>query len=204
MRTRHRPADLDLRLRMDPSAGTVLVEGATGPYDRLLLAAGCEPAGLTSRAELDGIHYLRSAGDSAELGERFRGGNGLVVVGAGWDRLGESPPRPGRRAAKSPWSNHRRFPPSQCWGPRSAGCTRRIHLEQGVDFKSRHRGVRPSSAGSVSKSGPGRRDRSRPRRGRRQAVPPLTSPRRPGSKLNSRGSVDAGLRTRGGRDLRGR
>ncbi len=54
-------------------------------YDRLLLATGSVPRRLhVPGADLDGIHYLRTVGDSELIGERIEHGQRLVVVGSGW------------------------------------------------------------------------------------------------------------------------
>jgi 3-phenylpropionate/trans-cinnamate dioxygenase ferredoxin reductase subunit len=54
-------------------------------YDRLLVATGAVPRRLdVPGAELDGIHYLRTLGDSKQIGQRIEQGQRLVVVGSGW------------------------------------------------------------------------------------------------------------------------
>ena len=54
-------------------------------YDRLLLATGSVPRRLdVPGADLDGIHYLRTVGDSELISERIERGQRLVVVGSGW------------------------------------------------------------------------------------------------------------------------
>jgi 3-phenylpropionate/trans-cinnamate dioxygenase ferredoxin reductase component len=54
-------------------------------YDRLLLATGSVPRRLhVPGADLDGIHHLRTVGDSELIGERIERGQRLVVVGSGW------------------------------------------------------------------------------------------------------------------------
>lgn len=55
-------------------------------YDRLLLATGSSPRQLdVPGAKLQGIHYLRTMGDSAKLREALApGGRRVVVAGAGW------------------------------------------------------------------------------------------------------------------------
>jgi 3-phenylpropionate/trans-cinnamate dioxygenase ferredoxin reductase component len=54
-------------------------------FDRLLLAIGAEPRRLTiPGGNLEGIHDLRTLGDSDALRERLDAGGKLVVVGAGW------------------------------------------------------------------------------------------------------------------------
>jgi len=54
-------------------------------YDRLLLTTGAEPRRLSiPGADLDGVLYLRSVGDSDTLRARLDRGGSIVVVGAGW------------------------------------------------------------------------------------------------------------------------
>jgi 3-phenylpropionate/trans-cinnamate dioxygenase ferredoxin reductase subunit len=54
-------------------------------FDALLLATGSEPRRLpVPGADLDGVHYLRTVGDSDALRARLDGGGSVVVVGAGW------------------------------------------------------------------------------------------------------------------------
>src|SRR5215217_6096997 len=83
--------DIDLRLGrtvtgLETSARRVtLDDGEQLPYDRLLLATGAEPRRLSiPGGELEGVHYLRSVGDSDALRERLDRGGSVVVVGAGW------------------------------------------------------------------------------------------------------------------------
>jgi 3-phenylpropionate/trans-cinnamate dioxygenase ferredoxin reductase component len=54
-------------------------------FARLLLATGAEPRRLpVPGAELDGVHYLRSFGDSDALRERIAASERVAVIGAGW------------------------------------------------------------------------------------------------------------------------
>jgi len=66
--------------------GLVLDDGRRLKYDRLLLATGAVPRRLTiPGAELPGVHYLRTFGDSRELKSLISGGGRKVaIVGAGW------------------------------------------------------------------------------------------------------------------------
>jgi 3-phenylpropionate/trans-cinnamate dioxygenase ferredoxin reductase component len=82
---------IDLRLgrtavEIDAAANEVaLDDGERLRYDRLLLTTGAEPRRLAiPGGELDGVHHLRSVGDSDALRERLDRGGSLVVVGAGW------------------------------------------------------------------------------------------------------------------------
>jgi 3-phenylpropionate/trans-cinnamate dioxygenase ferredoxin reductase component len=83
--------EIELRLgvtvtHLDPSSRLLgLDDGDPLRYDRLLLTTGSEPRRLSiPGAELDGVHYLRSVGDSDALRERLDRGGSVVVVGAGW------------------------------------------------------------------------------------------------------------------------
>ncbi len=62
-----------------------LDDGRTLGYDRLLIATGAEPRRLeVPGADLEGIHYLRTVGDSRAIAERIERKEPLVVVGSGW------------------------------------------------------------------------------------------------------------------------
>jgi 3-phenylpropionate/trans-cinnamate dioxygenase ferredoxin reductase component len=83
--------EIELRLgvtvtHLDPSSRLLgLDDGDPLRYDRLLLTTGSEPRRLSiPGAQLDGVHYLRSVGDSDALRERLDRGGSVVVVGAGW------------------------------------------------------------------------------------------------------------------------
>lgn len=82
--------DVDVRLGrtvtgIDRSAATVQVGDEALGYDRLLLATGSTPAPLDAPgADLDGIHYLRSATDCEGIRGALDAGGPLVVVGGGW------------------------------------------------------------------------------------------------------------------------
>ena len=71
---------------IDLGVSELLLEGDRHlGYDRLLLATGSVPRRLhVPGADLDGIHYLRTIGDSELIGERIEHGQRLVVVGSGW------------------------------------------------------------------------------------------------------------------------
>ena len=82
---------VDLRLgvtaaSLDPAGRTVTTaDGESIGYDRLLLATGASPRRLdVPGADLDGVLYMRTVGDSERLAAAFRGGGRVVTVGAGW------------------------------------------------------------------------------------------------------------------------
>ena len=62
-----------------------VADGRSLAYDRLLVATGARPRRLSiSGADLDGVHYLRTLGDSEALRDRLHPGAEVAVVGAGW------------------------------------------------------------------------------------------------------------------------
>ena len=98
-----------------------LADGTRIGYARLLLATGSSPRRLpVPGADADGVLYLRRVGDSDQIKATFQAASRIAVIGAGWIGL-EAPPRPARRASRSPcW----RRPSCRCCGcsaPRSPG-----------------------------------------------------------------------------------
>jgi 3-phenylpropionate/trans-cinnamate dioxygenase ferredoxin reductase component len=86
-------SDHDIELRLGRTAVSVDVAGSEVAlddaerlrYDRLLLATGAEPRGLSiPGGDLDGVLYLRSVADCDALRGRLDRGGTVVVIGAGW------------------------------------------------------------------------------------------------------------------------
>jgi 3-phenylpropionate/trans-cinnamate dioxygenase ferredoxin reductase subunit len=82
---------VDLRLsvaatRIDRDARQVeLSDGTTVGYDKLLLTTGASPRRLpVPGADADGVHYLRTIGDSEKIRALLADGVRLAVIGAGW------------------------------------------------------------------------------------------------------------------------
>jgi NADPH-dependent 2,4-dienoyl-CoA reductase/sulfur reductase-like enzyme len=81
---------VDLRLgarvrAVDLAARTVDVEGATEPWDRLVLATGATPRHLrVPGADFDGVRTLRRLDDARSLRAELTEGRNVVIVGAGW------------------------------------------------------------------------------------------------------------------------
>jgi NADPH-dependent 2,4-dienoyl-CoA reductase/sulfur reductase-like enzyme len=71
---------------IDRAAHRVSLEsGEPVPYDRLLITTGASPRRLNvPGADLGGVRYLRTVGDSERLAAALRGGGQVVTVGAGW------------------------------------------------------------------------------------------------------------------------
>ena len=73
-------------VRLDPGRRELTLQSDERlAYDRLLLATGSAPRRLSiPGSELEGVHYLRTFGDSDALRARLDAGGRLVVIGAGW------------------------------------------------------------------------------------------------------------------------
>jgi 3-phenylpropionate/trans-cinnamate dioxygenase ferredoxin reductase subunit len=71
---------------IEPAAGRIRLEdGATVPYDNLLLATGARPRRLAlPGGDLPGIHVLRTIEDALAIAAGLRGGARLVVIGGGY------------------------------------------------------------------------------------------------------------------------
>jgi 3-phenylpropionate/trans-cinnamate dioxygenase ferredoxin reductase subunit len=83
----YRQQDIGLRLgrqaaAVDRAARQVLLDdGASLPYDKLLIATGSSPRRL---ANASGVHYLRTIDDSDRLRDILATGSHLAVIGGGW------------------------------------------------------------------------------------------------------------------------
>ena len=70
---------------LDLAAGEVEIGQERLGFGKLLLATGAEPRRLpVPGADLDGVHYLRSFGDSDALREAIETSSRVAVIGAGW------------------------------------------------------------------------------------------------------------------------
>ena len=62
-----------------------LADGSRVGYSKLLLATGSSPRRLSvPGADLDGVLYLRSVGDSDQIKAALRGASRVAVIGGGW------------------------------------------------------------------------------------------------------------------------
>jgi len=84
-------ADIDLRLGVTATAvdraahAVVLADGSRVGYTKLLLTTGSSPRRLQiPGADLDGVMYLRSAGDSDRIKALLARVGRIAVIGAGW------------------------------------------------------------------------------------------------------------------------
>ncbi len=103
-------------------------------YDRLLLTTGARPRRLDiPGAELEGIHYLRTLGDSDRIGARFGDGRRLVVVGSGWigAEIAASARQKGCEVTMIEMAS---LPLERVLGPEVGRIYLDLHREHGVEF----------------------------------------------------------------------
>jgi 3-phenylpropionate/trans-cinnamate dioxygenase ferredoxin reductase subunit len=120
---------------LDPSARELtLDDGERLSYDRLLLTPGAEPRRLPiPGADLDGVHYLRTVGDSDALRARLERGGAVVVVGAGW--IGAEVAASARqRGLEVSVIDPLTVPLERVLGPEVGAVYRDIHRDHGVQM----------------------------------------------------------------------
>jgi NADPH-dependent 2,4-dienoyl-CoA reductase/sulfur reductase-like enzyme len=132
--------EVDLRTGVSVAAierptHTVIVEGGTQHYDKLLLATGAAPRHLDIPGEaLDGVRTLRKLPDSDALREEFTRGRRVVIVGSGWIGLETA-------AAASLAGCHvtviepQPTPLYYAIGPELGGVFAALHQAHGVEFR---------------------------------------------------------------------
>ncbi|GAA3444910.1 NAD(P)/FAD-dependent oxidoreductase [Planomonospora venezuelensis] len=104
-------------------------------YDRLLLATGASPRRLdVPGADLDGVHCLRTVGDSERLREAIRAGGRVVVVGAGWIGL-ETAAAAREYGCEVTVVEPRPVPLEASLGPEMGAFFAGVHREHGVDLR---------------------------------------------------------------------
>src|SRR5262245_17516423 len=137
---------------IDPDIHALRLEGDRRQgYDRLLVATGAEPRRLdVPGCELDGIHYLRTLGDSERIGERIAGGERLVVVGSGWigAEIAASARQKGSEVTMLEMSS---VPLERVLGPEVGAIYRDVHRDHGTEFIPETTVERFEGAGSVER-----------------------------------------------------
>jgi NADPH-dependent 2,4-dienoyl-CoA reductase/sulfur reductase-like enzyme len=133
--------DVDLRLgtrgtAIDTGAKRVRLDrGESVSYDRLLLTTGASPRRLpVAGADLDGVHYLRTVGDSDKLREVFSGGGQVVIAGAGWIGL-ETAAAARQAGCEVTIVEPAPAPLYAAIGPELGAVFERLHRSHGVTFR---------------------------------------------------------------------
>jgi 3-phenylpropionate/trans-cinnamate dioxygenase ferredoxin reductase subunit len=132
--------DIDLRrgttvVAVEPAAREVVVSGGERlRYDALLLTTGAEPRRLRiPGAELDGIRYLRTVGDSDGLRAAIRAAGRVVVVGGGW--IGSEVAASARQlGAEVTLVEAAAAPLEPVLGPELGAIYRDVHADHGVQL----------------------------------------------------------------------
>lgn len=124
-------------LLLDRAAHHVeLAGGERIGYTKLLLATGASPRRLAlPGADLDGVHYLRSIGDSDTLREAIRSGGSIVVVGAGWIGL-ETAAAARQYGCRVTVIEPSPTPLRVALGPEMGGFFADLHRRNGVDLRT--------------------------------------------------------------------
>jgi 3-phenylpropionate/trans-cinnamate dioxygenase ferredoxin reductase subunit len=153
--------DVDLLLGtratgLDLAARQVFLDGGTAPlgYDALLLATGVRPRRIPG-FECDGVCYLRTSADAADLRDRIRAAEHVAVLGGGFIgcEVAAAAIRRGKRVTlleALPELLQRTL------GPRIGGVIARIHRDAGVEVRTGQTvtGVAPRTGGGVWLSTP--------------------------------------------------
>jgi 3-phenylpropionate/trans-cinnamate dioxygenase ferredoxin reductase subunit len=134
-------ANIDLRLGVTATAidraahEVVLADGSRTGYTKLLLTTGSSPRRLQiPGAGLDGVLYLRSAGDSDRIKSLLAGAGQIVVVGAGW--IGLEITAAAREAGVAVTVlEAAELPLLRVLGPEVASVFAALHAEHGVDLR---------------------------------------------------------------------
>ena len=132
---------VDLRLGatvtgIDRAARVVsLADGSQVGYGKLLLTTGSAPRRLSvPGADLDGILYLRTVGDSVKLKSAFATDARIVVIGAGWIGL-EATAAARAAGAEVTVLESAELPLLRVLGREAAEVFAGLHREHGVDLR---------------------------------------------------------------------
>ena len=136
-------ASIDLRLGLtvtsiDRAAHEVnLADSSSIGYGKLLLSTGSSPRRLQlPGADLDGIFYLRTVGDSDRIKAAFQAADRVAVIGAGWIGL-ETTAAARAAGAEVTVLETAALPLLRVLGPEAAGVFATLHRDHGVDLRFR-------------------------------------------------------------------
>ncbi len=133
--------DIDLRLGVTAASvdrvahEVVLADGSRVGYTKLLLTTGSSPRRLqVPGADLDGVLYLRSAGDSDRIKALLAGAHRVAVIGAGWIGL-EITAAAREAGVEVTVLEAAGLPLLRVLGPEVASVFAALHAEHGVDLR---------------------------------------------------------------------
>jgi 3-phenylpropionate/trans-cinnamate dioxygenase ferredoxin reductase subunit len=133
--------DVDLRLgvtvtSIDRASHQVsLADGSTAGYAKLLLATGSSPRRLpVPGADLDGVLYLRSVGDSDRIKAAIQDASRVAVIGAGWIGL-ETAAAARAAGAEVTVLEMMELPLQRVLGRQVARVFAGLHADNGVDLR---------------------------------------------------------------------
>jgi 3-phenylpropionate/trans-cinnamate dioxygenase ferredoxin reductase component len=137
----YREHNVELRLgvavtELDRTAHQVtLADGTVQSYGKLLLATGSAPRRLTvPGADLDGVVYLRTAGDSDRIKAALESVSKVAVIGAGWIGL-ETAAAARAAGAQVTVLEAAELPLLRVLGPEAAQVFADLHRDHGVDLR---------------------------------------------------------------------
>jgi 3-phenylpropionate/trans-cinnamate dioxygenase ferredoxin reductase component len=112
-----------------------LADGSRIEYGKLLVTTGASPRRLAVEgADLEGVRYLRSVGDSDRLKAAFGAGVRVAVIGAGWIGL-EAAAAARQAGADVTILEMADLPLLRVLGPEVAEVFADLHREHGVDMR---------------------------------------------------------------------
>jgi 3-phenylpropionate/trans-cinnamate dioxygenase ferredoxin reductase component len=138
----YQEADVDLRLGATVTAidraahEVVLADGSRVAYSKLLLTTGSSPRRIpVPGADLDGVLYLRSVGDSDRIKAVLGSAASIVVIGGGW--IGLEVTAAAREAGVAvTLLEAAELPLLRVLGPEVAQVFAALHRDHGVDLRS--------------------------------------------------------------------
>jgi 3-phenylpropionate/trans-cinnamate dioxygenase ferredoxin reductase component len=137
----YRENDVELRLgvaatEIDRVAHRVrIADGNSQPYAKLLLTTGSSPRRLPlPGADLDGVMYLRTVGDSERIKSALESASRVAVIGAGWIGL-ETAAAARIAGAAVTVLEAAELPLLRVLGPETAQVFADLHRDHGVDLR---------------------------------------------------------------------
>jgi 3-phenylpropionate/trans-cinnamate dioxygenase ferredoxin reductase component len=137
----YRENDVELRLgvavtEIDRVAHRVTIaDGNSQPYAKLLLTTGSSPRRLPlPGADLDGVMYLRTVGDSERIKSALESASRVAVIGAGWIGL-ETAAAARIAGAAVTVLEAAELPLLRVLGPETAQVFADLHRDHGVDLR---------------------------------------------------------------------